>query len=500
MKSKLILGELDTAPYMPEAGEFRGYENLRVMEYAGVSFNLLERKCIAESIRIWQEKDEIYATIVFLKEVIGDMLVGFDARRREGTTIEDTIFIHPVYETENTMVFIDYRMNTPLHMPEGTYVIEICTHKNNVKRFEFDRVYPEKDFRKWFLTQRKNGQASLSYVSSLIYSGRSLLRKNPLVETKDILPNNTYAEIIVSEDTIATNVLREMEKVAVTSDCEYLTEAYNSLHIYEGADNPYKELEGLEGLEDIKEDVRILAKKLEYHKNRKRRGKINHESSNMHMCFMGSPGTGKTTLARIMVGILYEMGMIEHNEFVEIAATDLKAKYANQTAKKTELVLRSAYGRVLFIDEAYALASDDKQDYGREAINEILKQMEDHRDKLIIIFAGYKAQMEQFLDMNIGFRSRINRYYEFKDFSAFECTQMVIRKYEKEYAFSTSAVVALYQYFVEAKRSAGFGNVRTVKMVCNKLFQNWALRCEFGDVPITESLKYIIEKEDVQGI
>ena len=103
---------------------------------------------------------------------------------------------------------------------------------------------------------------------------------------------------------------------------------------------------------------------------------------------MGSPGTGKTTLARIMVGILYEMGMIEHNEFVEIAATDLKAKYANQTAKKTELVLRSAYGRVLFIDEAYALASDDKQDYGREAINEILKQMEDHRDKLIIIFAG----------------------------------------------------------------------------------------------------------------
>ena len=83
MKSKVILGALDTAPYMPEAGEFRGYENLRVMEYAGISFNLLERKCIAESIRIWQEKDEIYATIVFSKEVIGDMLVGFDARRRE---------------------------------------------------------------------------------------------------------------------------------------------------------------------------------------------------------------------------------------------------------------------------------------------------------------------------------------------------------------------------------------------------------------------------------
>lgn len=499
MKSKLILGELETAPYMPEAGEFRGYENLRVKEDAAVSFTLLEMGCKAEIIRIWQEDDEIYATMVFPK-IIEDEMVGYQAKRRENTNYTDAIIISPVAETGDAIVFFEYCMNKVLSISADTYVMEICSHKNNVKKYEMRGICPEKDLRKWFLTKRKNAQASKNYVFNMVENGESMVWKKTEENVREILPNNDYTEIMVNKDVIATQTLRAMEKESVNGDCEYLTEAYNSLHIYKGADQPYKELEELEGLDDIKEDVRILAKKLEYHRNRKMRGKINHTSSNMHMCFMGSPGTGKTTLARIMVGILYEMGMIERNEFIEIAATDLKAKYANQTSKKTELVLRSAYGRVLFIDEAYALASDDKQDYGREAINEILKQMEDHRDKLIIIFAGYKAQMEQFLDMNIGFRSRINRYYEFKDFSAFECTSLVLQKFESQYSFSTGAVAAIYSYFMEAKQREGFGNIRTVKMACFKIAQNWALRCEFGDVPVTASLKYIIQEEDIKGI
>lgn len=498
MKSKMILGELETASYMPEADVFRGYENLRTEEWAGVGFNLLEKSYRAERIKVWQEGDTIYASMIFLKATVEDAFVGYDARRRESRQGEDFIYICPVFEHTNGIAFSEYQMNKVLNVSENTHVLEISAYKKNVKKVEMEKFYPEKDFRKWFHLQRKNGQASLNYVRNLFFENKTLLKRKAPETSKEILPNNVYAEIMVKEDPIATNALREMEKEGTSSEQEYLVEAYNSLHIYKGSSKPYKELEELEGLEDIKEDVSILAKKLEYHKNRKMRGKVNHANSNMHMCFMGSPGTGKTTLARIMVGILYEMGMIEHNEFVEIAATDLKAKYANQTAKKTELVLRSAYGRVLFIDEAYALASEDKQDYGREAINEILKQMEDHRDKLIIIFAGYKAQMEEFLDMNIGFRSRINRYYEFKDFSAFECTNMVLRKFEQHYSFSTAAIVALYRYFMEAKRSSGFGNIRTVKMVCNKMVKNWSYRCTYNKLP--ESLKYIIEEEDIQGI
>lgn len=499
MKSKLILGELETAQYMPEVGEFRGCENLRVKEDPGVGFNILGKVFKAEAVRTWQENDEIYATIIFPKVIEAD-LIGYEAKRRENSILADVIFIRPVLEQESSIAFFEYRRNVVLSASKDNFVMEICSHKNNVKKLENGEFYPEKDFRKWFLTQRKNAQASFNYVFNMLSCGESIVCKRQGENAREILPNNDYTEIVVNDDAIATQSLQAMKKEAVSGDCEYLVEAYNSLHIYQGADKPYKELDELEGLDDIKEDVRILAKKLEYHKNRKMRGKINHTNTNMHMCFMGSPGTGKTTLARIMVGILYEMGMIERNEFIEIAATDLKAKYANQTAKKTELVLRSAYGRVLFIDEAYALASDDKQDYGREAINEILKQMEDHRDKLIIIFAGYKAQMEQFLDLNSGFRSRINRYYEFKDFSAFECTNMVLRKFESQYAFSTNAIAAIYCYFMEAKKSEGFGNIRTVKTACFKIAQNWALRCEFGDVPVTQSLKDIIQEEDIQGI
>jgi len=492
MKSKMILGELEMAPCRPDAGVFRGYENLRRKEEVAVHFNVEECLFCPKYIRIWEENGVVYATMWFLKAAVGDFFEGYQIRVREKSKNNDVISIRPVLEQTYSILFSEYQINKLLHAPDDTYVLEIYTKKQNVYKLEDQALHTEKDFRKWFLEKRKNGDPSTRYINNLYAEGRNVLRKREVENKREILPDNEYTEIPVQRDAIAKRTLNEMLKEGAG---EYINDVLNIMHIYKGSKNPYKELVELEGLDDIKEDVRILANKLKYHKNRKARGKVNPTSSNMHMCFMGGPGTGKTTLARIMVGILYEMGIIENNEFIEIAATDLKAQYANQTAKRTELVLRSAYGRVLFIDEAYALASDDKKDYGREAINEILKQMEDNRDKLIIIFAGYKGAMQEFLDMNTGFRSRINRYYEFKDFSAFECTNMVIQKFEQTYGFSTAAIIKLYWFFVEAKNLRGFGNIRTVKMVCNKIAANWAHRRTFGEVDKSASL--IIEEEDI---
>ncbi len=500
MKSKMILGQKETSPYMPDAGELQFYGGLRVPEKGGIEFSPLGMNYSAEWMRVWQEDNLIYASVCLdyvLTEEMDAEMADYETKRRNhaGT---DYIIISPVYMENIGMIFFEYSLLKTLKQPNGSYIVEFSADKNNVHRLEKGQLYSETDYRKLYRDTRKYSQASHNYMYNLLYEGSPILPRKNQKSGEDVLPDNEYQEILARDDKIATRTYEEMVNSNLGSDMDYLAEAYNALRIYKGARDPYKELGEVEGLEEIKENVSTLARKLKYYKERKARGKINNTSTNMHMCFMGSPGTGKTTLARIMVGILYEMGIIEHNEFVEIAATDLKAKYSNQTAKKTEMVIRSAYGRVLFIDEAYALASDEKEDYGREAINEILKQMEDNRDKLIIIFAGYKADMEKFLDMNIGFRSRINRYYEFKDFSAFECTEMVLRKFESVYSFTREAVYQLFRYFEQAKGNRNFGNVRTVKMVCHEMVRNWACRTSYGQV--AEDRKYIIEKEDILGI
>lgn len=499
MNARMILGEKDTEAYYPHAGKIRGYEELRTLEKGSVTMGVMDDTTYASQwVKMWCEDDIVYATISFNRsyEQHVNFMEEYEENRRLYPNV-DIIIIEPVFGQTPSIVFFDYTLLENVVELAGDLSITICAHKSNVQRLVRKKTYIEQDLRKTYLDARKLGDASWWYMHNIYNQGIPLLERIPATDGRQVLADNEYGEVAVSQDKIARQALQEMQE-REDSDASYLDEAINSLHIYKGSNEPYKELEQMEGLDDIKENVNTMIKKLRYYKNRKARGKINNESTNMHMCFMGSPGTGKTTLARIMVGILYEMGMIEHNEFVEIAATKLKAMYSNQTAKKTELVIRSAYSRVLFVDEAYALASDSEKDYGREAINEILKQMEDNRDRLIIIFAGYQEDMQKFLDMNQGFRSRINRYYIFRDFSPFECTRMVLHKFEHAYSFTKEAIYALYVYFLKLSYTAGFGNVRTVKLVCQKMIENWAVRTESEGV--SEDRKYVIEEADISRI
>ena len=183
--------------------------------------------------------------------------------------------------------------------------------------------------------------------------------------------------------------------------------------------DPYKELDELIGLGSVKKEVRSLANFVKLQKQREAQG-LKTAKVSFHLVFYGSPGTGKTTVARIVGRIYKDLGVLKKGHTVETDRGGLVAKYMGQTALKTDTVIRQALDGVLFIDEAYSLASTSENDYGKEAIDTILKVMEDNRDDLIVIVAGYPELMDRFLHSNPGLESRFNKFIYFEDYTGEE--------------------------------------------------------------------------------
>ena len=230
-------------------------------------------------------------------------------------------------------------------------------------------------------------------------------------------------------------------------------------------DELMEQLDSLVGLETVKKEVKNLINLVKVRKLRKEND-LPVPPMSFHMVFLGNPGTGKTTVARLVSGLYAAIGVLSKGQLVEVDRSGLVAGYVGQTALKTQEVIQSALGGVLFIDEAYSLASGGENDFGREAIETLLKAMEDHRDDLVVIVAGYTGPMEKFIHSNPGLESRFNRYFFFPDYDGNQLTEIFrIQCKKNSYTLTPEADEAALKMFTRLyeERDENFGNGRDVR-------------------------------------
>ena len=238
-----------------------------------------------------------------------------------------------------------------------------------------------------------------------------------------------------------------------------------------------QELEGYVGLAAVKKEVRNLINLVKIHQLREQNGLPVAELS-LHMVFSGSPGTGKTTIARLMARIFRSLGILSKGQLVEVDRAGLVAGYVGQTALKTKKAIDKALGGVLFIDEAYALNGSSGSDFGQEAIDTILKAMEDHRRDLVVIAAGYSDLMDRFIHSNPGLESRFNRFLHFEDYSPEELLEIFRMRCDKGcYQLEEDAAGLVRDFLREENRDPeSFGNARGVRNVFERILVCQATR------------------------
>lgn len=245
-----------------------------------------------------------------------------------------------------------------------------------------------------------------------------------------------------------------------------------------------EELEELIGLDSVKHDVKELIGLAKVRKMREEK-EMKTAPVSLHLVFSGNPGTGKTTVARILAKLYKEIGILSEGQLIETDRSGLVAGYVGQTAIKTQKKIKEAMGGVLFIDEAYTL-NQEGENFGQEAIDTILKAMEDHRDKFIVIVAGYTNLMKEFVESNPGLRSRFNKFFEFPDYSAEELQQIFDLQCEKyQYKLSDEAKEAVHSEIakLEEEKDENFANARAVRNLFEKIITNQAARvAELEDV------------------
>jgi len=263
-----------------------------------------------------------------------------------------------------------------------------------------------------------------------------------------------------------------------------------------------QELDELIGLDKVKDLVKEIRAFAEIQRKRQDEDLLT-EPQALHMIFKGNPGTGKTTVARLLGKMFKHMKMLQKGHTVEVERADLVGEYIGHTAQKTREQIRRALGGILFIDEAYSLARGGEKDFGKEAIDTLVKAMEDHKDNLIVILAGYKDEMEWFLQTNPGLRSRFPIRIEFSDYTVDELMKIAKMMVEKrEYKFDNDAIYKFREILSNSKRSENYdklGNARLVRNLIEKALRRQALRLVNNSNISRDDLLYITS-EDISEV
>lgn len=254
-------------------------------------------------------------------------------------------------------------------------------------------------------------------------------------------------------------------------------ESIKNIHLKEESESQ-EELNDLIGLNTVKKEIETFKNFLEVQTLRKKQGcKIPQLS--LHLVFTGNPGTGKTTVARIIANIYKELGLLKSGYLVEVDRSKMVAEYVGQTAIKTNKVIDSAIDGVLFIDEAYTLSRGSENDFGQESIDTLLKRMEDDRDRLVVIVAGYTEEMQDFINSNPGLQSRFNRFINFPDYTEEELYEILKRTAQNySYTFSDGFKNKIQDFLKHSvtHKNKHFGNARFVRNLFEKILENQANR------------------------
>ena len=323
------------------------------------------------------------------------------------------------------------------------------------------------------------------------------------INEKNVINKFRKGEISISEafEYLTNNSNYKLEKeISNTVIKKTSREDLQNINKQEKLNNLLRELDKLVGLEKIKE---IIKEYLAFVKVQKLREQYNLKTEQvvMHMIFKGNPGTGKTTVARIIGKIFKEIGFLLNGDLIEAERSDLVGEYIGHTAQKTKKVIDNALGGVLFIDEAYALARGGEKDFGKEAIDTMVKAMEDYKDKIIIILAGYRNEMNSFLECNPGLRSRFAIQLDFPDYSIEQLVKIAEIMYqEREYVLDSESKHYIYRVITKKRNKEGLnnGNARMIRNLVERSIRHQAKRLINNGKINRDNLLYI-KKADLPG-
>ena len=356
----------------------------------------------------------------------------------------------------------------------------IVNHNTYSKSFErcvpggFKRVV------RWDLSANTtDSYQSLAYIELFRFIGKEFLSCDGEITESELNDFNIYMNTLTTYRDEQMQNKKMVSSSSVKQGTNRSQTGSKEIASKETLEHILAELNALTGLDAVKKDVEALAHMQEIQHLREKRGLKKIPMSN-HLVFSGNPGTGKTTVARLLAKIYHKIGILSKDTVEEVDRARLVAGYVGQTAIKTQEVIEKAMGGVLFIDEAYTLAPDaDGKDYGQEAIDTLLKAMEDKRDNFVVIVAGYPEPMKKFIESNPGLRSRFNKYINFEDYTPGQLATIYQSMCKQAgYMLSDEARTCIIEKLedLHANRSANFANAREVRNLFEKAVVKQASR------------------------